>query len=146
MFENYPHSSRLWVFGANRFLSRNEEEVIRKELDSFLRGWATHGKDLYGSFDILHDNFIVIAVDEDKVPASGCSIDTLTQFIKSLEKSLGISFFDRLKILIKKDEEYKRIHFSDLTQFPDWKMFNPMVSNVKDFNEKWFIPVSEFKP
>lgn len=119
---------------------------MEAELNSFMKGWATHGKDLYGSFKILFDNFIVISVDESKVPASGCSIDTLTQFIKNLEKTLGINFFDRMKILIKKDEEYQRIHFSDLNNYKEWNMFNPMVSSVKEFNENWFIPVPEFKP
>lgn len=146
MFENFPENSRLWVFGADRFFSKNEEEIMEAELNSFMKGWATHGKDLYGSFKILFDNFIVISVDESKVPASGCSIDTLTQFIKNLEKTLGINFFDRMKILIKKDEEYQRIHFSDLNNYKEWNMFNPMVSSVKEFNENWFIPVPEFKP
>lgn len=142
--KNLPVNSRIWIFSSDRFLTEEEQVSLSENLEHFLQKWATHGKELYGSFEILHNNFVVIGVDESKIPASGCSIDTLTHFIKEQGRNINVDFFNRMKLLVSKNGELKRINFSELNDFTDWEIFDPTITNVKDFTSKWLIPVSEF--
>ena len=72
-----------------------------------------------------------------------CSIDSSVRFIKDLGKELNIDFFNRMSILLKKEDEYKRIHFSDMSSHLEYEMFNPMVKTLKDLRDKFILPVSE---
>ena len=46
-------------------------------------------------------------------------------------------------VLLKKEEEYKRIYFSELSSHLDFEMFNPLVKNLKELRTNWLIPVRE---
>lgn len=143
-FKDLPSESRVWIFSSDRFLSNEEQLVISDNLNDFLQKWAAHGKELYGAFELFHNNFVIIGVDESKIPASGCSIDTLTHFMKDQGKLLGVDFFNRLKLLITKEDEFKRINFSDLSEYSDWKVFDPTITEKAKFSSKWLIPVNDF--
>ena len=143
MFEQFPDNSQVWVYSSDRFLSGTEEEFANEQLTAFIAQWAAHGTDLFAEFKIIDHNFIVIVADENKVKASGCSIDSSVRFIKDLGKELGINFFNRLSVLIEKDGEYKRIHFSDLSSFPDWNLYNTMAKNLSDLRGSWKSPISK---
>lgn len=139
-----PVNSRIWIFSSSRFLTQPEQSLLSENLNQFLQKWAAHGKELFGAFEIYHDNFIVVGVDESKIPASGCSIDTLTHFIKQQGQILGVDFFNRMKLLITRNGELKRINFSELSNFPEWEVFDPTITNLAKFESHWLIPVKEF--
>lgn len=142
-FENFPDNSQVWIYGANRFLTSTEENFVQEELDKFITNWATHGTDLFAKGSVLHHNFIVIVADENKVRASGCSIDSSVRFLKDLGNELNVDFFNRLSVLLEKEGDYKRIPFNELAENMDWNMFDPMVKNLAEFKSKWIVPVSE---
>lgn len=143
LFDSFPEDSKVWVYSAERQLSEQEQGLIKPYLKEFIEQWATHGTELTADAGILINNFIVFIVDEKKVKASGCSVDSSVRFIKDLGKNLNIDFFNRLSLLIEKDGEYKRIHFNDLTEYKDWNMFNPLINDLKELRENWKISVSE---
>jgi len=143
MFDSFPENSQVWIYSSTRFFTNVEEDFITSNLDQFINQWATHGTELFAKGGILHHSFIVIVADENKVKSSGCSIDSSVRFIKDLGKELNIDFFNRMSILLKKEHEYKRIHFSDLSNHLEYEMFNPMVKTLKDLREKFILPVSE---
>ena len=143
MFESFPENSQVWIYSSTNFFTNEEEDFITSNLDKFISQWATHGTGLFANATILHHSFIVIVADENKVKSSGCSIDSSVRFIKDLGKELNIDFFNRMSILLKKEDEYKRIHFSDLSNHLEYEMFNPMVKTLKDLREKFILPVSE---
>jgi hypothetical protein len=143
MFESFPENSQVWIYSSTRFFTNEEEVFITSNLDQFISQWATHGTDLFANATILHHSFIVIVADENKVKSSGCSIDSSVRFIKDLGKELNIDFFNRMSILLRKADEYKRIHFSDLSNHLEYEMFNPMVKTLKDLRERFILPVSE---
>lgn len=100
--------SRVWIFQSSRPLASAEIDLLSHELVNFLSSWTAHNQNLYAGFEIKEAWFMTIAVDENHASASGCSIDKLTHFVKSQEAALGVSFFDRLTVLIKsKDEQIK---------------------------------------
>jgi hypothetical protein len=142
MFDSFPENSQVWIYSSTRFFTNVEEDFITSNLDQFINQWATHGTELFAKGSILHHSFIVIVADENKVKSSGCSIDSSVRFIKDLGKELNIDFFNRMSILLKKEDEYKRIHFSELSNHLEYEMFNPMVKTLKDLNEIFLIKVA----
>lgn len=141
-FPQFRATSKVWVYTADRVLTTSEQEEIAKELKSFISSWATHGDELYGD-SVIHENrFVILAVDESSVTASGCSIDTSVKFIKELGNKIGVNFFDRMNLIVERDNTFKSVHISDLKEYMDWNVFNPMVSNLKDLRESWYSPVS----
>ena len=97
-FENLPEESKIWIYQSNRKFSDQEFSEIEMALQTFLESWSAHGSSLESSYQLKYNRFIIIAVNQDVQPATGCSIDASVQFIQELEK--------KYKIVIKKKQEY----------------------------------------
>ncbi|MEY3412400.1 MAG: hypothetical protein RIQ70_1088, partial [Bacteroidota bacterium] len=76
LFPTFPDSSQVWIYGANRFFTEQEEGILQEALNEFTSDWAAHGAELKASSSILFKNFIVLVADENVAKASGCSIDS----------------------------------------------------------------------
>jgi len=83
-----PDDSRVWVFGASRPLTDAEISRVDSALGDFLPGWAAHGAPLRTGHAVIERRFLVVAVDERSVGASGCSIDALTRQIQDVGRML----------------------------------------------------------
>lgn len=140
-FEGFPDQSRVWIYTSDKSLDE-VEAAINDDLTSFIKEWAAHGNQLFGSGKILHHRFVVLCVDESKIPASGCSIDTSVHFIKSLQQKYDLNLFDRMHMVIEKDGDQKLVHMSDLSEYADWQVYNPMVTTLGGMRTQWLIPVT----
>ncbi len=89
-----PDAARVWVFGADRPLDTDAEARLRAGLDAFLEGWTAHRRELAAAADVREGRFVVVALDETRVPASGCSIDALLHRIRAMEEALGVRLAD----------------------------------------------------
>ena len=89
-----PDDARLWIFGASRPLDEQEATSLISSTQRFLEEWAAHGRALAVAFEWLHNRFLLVAVDEDRAAASGCSIDALLQYVKRLEQQLDVRLLD----------------------------------------------------
>ena len=138
---NLSPDSRVWVYKSSRRLTTEEQQFIQQELDTFISRWAAHGNQLFGKGAVREDWFVVLAVDEAKGAASGCSIDTSVQFMKALGEELNVNFFDRMKVLIKEGDHKSEIHFSELGNHPDAKVYHPMVRTLHALQNNWLVPV-----
>lgn len=145
-----PHS-RLWIFQADRFLSDKECARINSELTEFIKGWASHGNELYGDFKIENNLFVMVGADESKSPTSGCSIDALTRKIKDLGAELKIDFFNRLNIAYEDPSteikvismlEFKNLMSSD-TITRQTTVYNNLVETVAELDENWRTTVGK---
>ena len=143
MFESFPSSSPVWIYAADRFLKDDELAFVHGRMTEFLKAWNTHGKELTADFEIVERTFIVVAANEMLVKASGCSIDSLVHCIKTLGKELAIDFFNRLSLLAERNGEFKRVHFSELSSFLDWNIFNTSVNRLDTFQQEFKVKVSE---
>jgi hypothetical protein len=143
IFQDFNASSRLWVYASNRALNSTESAFVQDEINEFVKQWATHGKELVAKGAVLFDRFIILAVDEQKIGASGCSIDSSVHFVKALGKELDVNFFDRLNVYVTKDNQIERIHLSELANYGDWKLFDPMIANLEQLFNVWILPVNE---
>ena len=143
IFQDFSLSSRVWVYASNRALNSTESTFVQDEINGFVKQWATHGKELVAKGAVLFDRFIILAVDEQKVGASGCSIDSSVHFVKALGKELEVNFFDRLNLYIIKDQEIKQIHISEMANFAEWNLFDPMIANLEQLVNSWIVPINE---
>lgn len=84
----------MWCFGASERPSEDAIVRLRESMASFLPEWTAHRARLHAAFDWLHDRFLVVAVDESSVEASGCSIDALTDQIRRLEELTDVTLLD----------------------------------------------------
>ena len=94
-FDLLPPTARLWVYQANRPFTPGEERQLKAELSAFCDQWATHNKALRTSYSIERNQFLLMAVDDNHMLASGCSIDDSVHRVQEIGRNLGIDFFDR---------------------------------------------------
>ena len=104
-FHALPEESRIWLYAAENALSKGQQDYILKVISDALKGWNAHKQPLTAGVTILENHFIVVALDENKNGASGCSIDTLQNTIQKIEKELTFSLMNRLNVFCKIENE-----------------------------------------
>ncbi len=149
-FDELPGSARLWIYQASTLLSTEQQEQISNELNTFLSGWAAHGQALTAAFEILHDRFLIIAVDEVGQKATGCSIDASVHVLQNIGESMGVDFFDRTQIAFLDENEVFLAPISEVKQkigsgriHKETLTFNNLVANKDDFDEKWSVKAED---
>jgi len=143
-FEKLNKSSKVWVFQSSSEIPESLLDNISNDSKDFLNQLNSHGNSLKGSFKLIYNHFLVIAVENIENEISGCSIDTITRFIKNLELIYNLSFFDRL---IVKYKEHNNIKSTSLHEFKsDCKtkkisdkvtVFNNLVKNIDELENIW---------
>lgn len=142
-FDQLPDNARLWSYQSDRKLTATEKAWIEEVLPPFLKDWAAHGAKLNAYGTVLGDYHLILVVNEDQANASGCSIDSSVRFIKHLEKELGVSFFNRLKMLVDNGKEEFFTSYAELDQLNrDTLVYNNMVMTVGEWKKSWKVPVS----
>jgi hypothetical protein len=106
-FRNLPDDARLWIFGANRPVAAEEASRLDEETARFLEEWAAHGEELAAAFDWRYERFLIIALDERRAAASGCSIDALMGHVRQLEGELGVDLVDGSPVWYRDGEEIR---------------------------------------
>ena len=149
-FDSLTDQARLWVYQSSRELKEDELTSLKSALQSFVGQWAAHGKDLKASFEIFHNRFIVLAVDEESQNATGCSIDSSVAFIRSLGQQLNVDLFDRTVIAYSLDD---KIEIESLNLFKNKvksgeiseraKVFNNAITVKADLSTKWLLPIAD---
>ena len=145
MLENLADHSRIWVFQSERKLTNQEQAFMQDVLGQFIKGWASHGDDVYGGFEIAYSMFIIVGADESKTSLGGCSIDSLHGIIKEIGKKLDIDFFNRLNIACEKEDGevalYNMGEFKSLAQKDvitgQTIVFNNLIEKKGDLADKW---------
>ena len=104
VFPNMPESSKLLVFTSDITLDATSSKSFMSRLEKFLSTWSSHGSKLDTDFILIANRVVFIAVDERSSSASGCSVDSLTNFIKSEGVESGIDWFNRHQVLYRSTE------------------------------------------
>lgn len=149
-FDELPLQSRVWVFQSNRIMSPSEQSSIDAAVKQFVQEWSTHGVHMLASHVLFHNCFVVIATDEQKQAASGCSIDSFTALFKVFGTQYNLSFFDRFSIAHKLGDEVVISNLDDFKQLigdghitPDTLVFNNLIEQKQDLSTKWELPLKE---
>jgi hypothetical protein len=149
-FENLPEQSRIWIYQSNRKFSDDEVAAIEKDLTEFLNNWSAHGSALEASYQIRYHRFIIIAINQEVHPATGCSIDASVAFIQSLEQKYNVDLLDKMNVTYKQGEfithktllEFKKLA-KDKAVSGNTIVFNNLVNTIEEYNENWEIPANE---
>ena len=97
-FSKISDESKVWIYSSEKKLNMNQIEYIENKISNHLVNWQSHKKDIEAALQIVENRFLIIAVDETKVSASGCSIDSLYRLIQDIELQLSISLLNRLNV------------------------------------------------
>ena len=99
LFPELPGSSKTLVFTASSFLSKPAAESFIMRLSAFIRTWQSHGSGLSADSKLIANRLLIVAIDESGVSASGCSLDSLTHFLKAEVNATQIDWFNRTYVL-----------------------------------------------
>jgi hypothetical protein len=145
---NMPSNARVWVYQSNKPLNSEIAAAIKEEGIKFISGWSAHGAELKACFDVLHDLFIVIGVDESQAMASGCSIDKSVGFMKQLERKFNLNLFDRMQVAYKSDDQLMTCSLNQFEKLAEEGkvnentiVFNNMIATKEGFDNEWEVPL-----
>ncbi len=147
---NLSQNSKIWIFQSTRNFNSEEISEIESVLDGFMQEWNAHGAKLTAAYAIPYDRFIVLAVDENMEMASGCSIDSMTRVIKSLEEKYQFGLLNRMLVSYQLDGEIFTIPLNEFKQkvkngeIPlQASVFHNGITSLGEFEEGWELPLSE---
>lgn len=138
------------IYPASRPFSEAEKEIISNTLSDFLPTWMAHGVDLAATFRIVENQFIIILVDEDVEPTTGCSIDYFNGTMKELDAQFNLGIFDRMKACYLHYQEVKTLPLHDFREAlkdrklpQDIQVFDFSVTNEEEYSQRFLLPLNE---
>lgn len=148
---HFDDNARIWIYQAERLLSKEEVQQIETDLEPFVAQWAHHGKQLKASSAVLYNLFIVLVVDESVAEVGGCGIDSSVHLVQKIGKNLQVDFFNRLAIAFFNGEKIECVNkncFSELVNTdPNWSndtlVFNNQIKTLADLKNQWIIPFKD---
>ena len=145
-----PVHARVWVYKSARAFTPEERRTILEKGSAFTGSWATHGTPLDASVDILHDHFVVVAVDEQQAMASGCSIDTSVRFVQDLERDAGLRLTDRMVVLYETADGLRSCRVPEVEALvrkgeltADTIVFDDLVSTKADLDARFRVRLAD---
>jgi hypothetical protein len=88
--------------------------------------------------------------DETASGVSGCSTDSMTRIIKSLERQYSVNFFDRMTITFLVDGKAEGLPMNQVSYAlqngyleTDTPLFNNLVDTKEKLENEWLIPLNE---
>jgi len=149
-FEQLPEHSRLWIYQAARELTGAEVAKAEQIVKGFTEQWAAHGQALKSSFQVCHNRFLVLGVDQQHHAPTGCSIDSSVAVVRELEREFGTSFFERMLIPFRIGGKIEVLPMQQIKQkvasgeiLPETPTFNNLVSNKAEWEKGWEVPAKE---
>ena len=148
-FKSLNNDSRVWIFQSIQTIDNTTIEKIKIKLKLFLDNWKSHQMNFKSSFEIRNKTFIIIAADESNL-VSGCSIDSLINFIKELESLFDLHLMDKLQVKYILNDEIQTKHLNDfkilcksLKNNQELMVFNNLVKNIFELNHNWNVDVRD---
>jgi len=143
-FNTTSDQSRIWIYAAEQKLTNEQENHILKSISAHLQNWEAHKVPLIAGVTILENHFIVVALDETKNGASGCSIDTLQNTIQNLEKELSVFLLNRLNVFCRIDDKIHCIPTTKLSENANKEtLFYDLTIQNKSELHSYLKPISE---
>nr|MBS0036932.1 hypothetical protein [Saprospiraceae bacterium] len=97
-WSTYAPYSPVWIYLSSGELAPNQSEELKERVKDFATQWLSHGQKVESCGDFLFDRFIVLAVNAESLPPSGCSIDSSVHFVREMESRFSVDFFDRMQL------------------------------------------------
>ncbi len=150
-YNRLPENSKVWIYQADRTFNLDEVSTIELAIEDFVENWKSHQVEVPAYGALYYRRFVVLIADNAQVNVSGCSIDSSVKLIKELEQAYQVNFFDRMKVCYKIQEQM--VGSFSINQIEellnngkinkDTIIFNNLVANKLDFEQKWETPLSD---
>ena len=132
--------ARVWIFGISPALDEAKRARLLEQVDLFLRNWAAHDVPVTSAREVLHDSFLLIAVDRSS-ETSGCSIDRMFGTLRQLESELGVQILDPNRVFVRHGDGHvdamTRAGFRDRGD-PHTVVFDTIVERLGDIRSgRW---------
>jgi len=145
-----PDHARVWIYKSAVPFNAAQRALLMERGSAFVRSWAAHGTSLMAAVDVLHDRFMVLAVDEHQVAASGCSIDSSVRFVQDIERGSGLSLTDRMVVIYERDGAIKSCRVPEVEHLlksgeltADTLVFDDLVSTKGDLDARFRVPLGQ---
>lgn len=147
--DSMPAHARVWVYKSAKPFTAEQHRVILERGAAFTAGWAAHGAALDACVDVVHDHFVIIAVDEQQAMASGCSIDKSVRLVQQLEGELGVSLTDRMVVLYETESGIATCRAQEVEELlrngrmsGSTIVFDDLVASIGDLRARFRAPLS----
>ena len=141
-----PEDSRVWIFGAAQLLEATHLDLLKTQMDKFVSDWSAHGAQLSAGYSILHDSILIVAVDENVAPPTGCSIDKVFKLLGNFP----VDFLQRMLVWQPFCNTSKVFNLAQVKESVQSKILdgetiviNTMVTNLRDVRERLYIPLKD---
>lgn len=149
-YQNYPDNAKVWIYQSDKQLDKDEIAYLNVQLDDFISTWESHGSMLKATFEIVHDLFVVIFVDEQGDRMCGTAQDNSIKLMKQLEQELEVNFLDRMVQSYKKGDNVEVVKMNDFTALlanneidENTIVYNNMITTKIDFDNNWEVPLKD---
>ena len=133
-FENLPDESRIWIYGFDRPLESDQYRIVKERLDRFKNEWLYHGNSVTGDYDIIENQFVIIATNE---AISGCSIDSSVAVFKEFKYELDLDALNQNLVYFRDNTKIRtvsRAEFQELVNNgqvnEDTIVFNLLINHL----------------
>lgn len=148
-FDQLPPSARIWIYQANRSFTATELTALQPALRQFAEAWTSHGRTLAASAEILHQQFLILGLDEAVADASGCSIDASVRFVQALEQQVDVQLLEKSKLAFLLDGRVQLLERLALkgavaagTLRPDTPYFDATRATAAQIRTNWPAPAA----
>lgn len=150
LLANFRPETKLWIYAFARRLDAGEVTLVYSLLREFVDEWKSHQHDVRGAFEIVHDQFVLIAAESDN-GISGCSIDSSVAVFKWLRAQHNLDALDRSFVYYRDGDVIRTATRADFQQLvdsgkvnSDTKVFNNTLSTIGELHAgKWEVPLSQ---
>ncbi len=141
----FSPQSKLIIFSSSEKWKVENIERFKQ----FLTQWKAHQVELKTEFHEINNYLIALTINEDYNVASGCSLDSLTRFLKEIEPhQKGI--FNRFNIFINNDNEVELHSIDELKELlknnvisENTLYFDTLINNVQMLEKDFLKPIKQ---
>ena len=149
-FNELPKNAQVWIYQSSRKFKEDEMMKIKERLTSFVDDWKDHGKKVTGSFLVKHQQFIIIALDNNERNVPGCVTDASIRALREIERVFEVDLLNKFNTAYRENgsiNTVKLIEFQQLVKEDkitiDTIVFNGMISSKQDFETLWEVPANQ---
>jgi len=153
MFVNYhtlSSEAKIWIYPSSRKFYQQEIERLQNQLQNFVENWKKEDKNFKGSYQLLHNRFIVFLVEKSICPLNFEDVNKQVQFILQLQNEYKVNLLDKMNVCFKQGNY---IQYKDLKAFKKLLknkavsnktiVFNHLINTKEELENYWEVPITE---
>lgn len=149
-YSELPKNARVWIYQCSRKFTQEELVKVTELTTEFVEQWTRHGENVRGSFIIKYEQFLIVAVDQDFVEVSGCSIDASVKLVQQIQSLFNVDMLNKLAIAYKNNEELNIVPMLDFSKLAKENIltentivFNNMVNTKEGVDNEWEVAAKD---